>query len=78
MVSLAPSDGLFSLHSLLLLFLAQGLFGGVGFGFNGFNGYSVRIFAIWNLLDCVGAHHPVVPSCKAIHPAADAGCHAGK
>lgn len=58
------------------LSLAQGLC--AAWGNRSLSGFSFRIFALWDLLDCVGALHAVVPSCETTNPALGTGCHRGK
>lgn len=40
--------------------------------------FIFRIFAVWNILDCVGSLHAVVPSCETTNSAPAPGCHQGK
>lgn len=58
------------------LSLAQGYC--AGSGKRSFPGISIRIFAEWNLLDCVGARHPAVPRCETTNPALGKSCYRGK
>lgn len=66
----------FSHSCLLCLSLAQGFC--AAWGNRNPSGSSFRIFAVWNLLDCVGALHAVVPSCETTNQAVGAGCRRGK
>lgn len=62
--------------SHLCLSLAQGFF--ADWGNWNVSAKIFRVSAVWNLLDCVGAFHPVVSSCEATYSALGPSHHSGK
>lgn len=62
--------------SHLCLSPSQGFY--AAWGNRSLSSFIFRIFAVWNILDCVGVLHAVVPSCEKTNSAPGPGCHQGK
>lgn len=60
--------------SHLCLSPAQGFYAAWGISLSDF---SFKIFAMWNILDCVGALYALVPCCETTNSAPGPGCHQG-